>query len=227
VAILGAAFEALEIERMQAASGALREGLLYDLLGRIHHEDVREGTIEDLMHRYRINTSQAKRVADTALSLLAQAPGAWGIEEEEHSRLLRWAASLHQIGLAISHSQYQKHGAYLVLNLDMPGFSQDEQQLLAVLIRGHRRKYPLAELGDLPKSAAERVRYLCLLLRLSVVLHRSQTEQPLPPIQLEANEATVKLSFPAGWLDQHPLTRADLEQEADYLTVAGIRLGFV
>lgn len=226
VAILEAAFEALEIERMQVASGALREGLLYDLLGRIHHEDVREGTIEELMHRYRINTSQAKRVADTALYLLAQAPGAWGLEEEEYSRLLGWAASLHQIGLAISHSQYQKHGAYLVQNLDMPGFSQDEQQLLAVLIRGHRRKYPLAEFGDLPKSVADAVRYLCLLLRLSVVLHRSQTEQPLPPIQLEANEATVKLRFPAGWLDQHPLTCADLEQEADYLTVAGIKLGF-
>ncbi len=226
VAILGAAFEALRIERMRAASGALREGLLYDLLGRIHHEDVREGTIEDLMSRYRINTSQAQRVADTALRLLAQAPRSWGLEKQEYIRLLRWAASLHEIGLAISYSQYQKHGAYLVLNLDMPGFSQDEQHLLAILIRGHRRTYPLAEFETLPESAAGTVRYLCLLLRLSVVLHRSQTDLPLPPMQFEANDGTVRLCFPAGWLDQHPLTRAGLEQEAGYLTAAGIKLKF-
>jgi exopolyphosphatase / guanosine-5'-triphosphate,3'-diphosphate pyrophosphatase len=226
VAILSAAFEALEIERMRAASGALREGLLYDLLGRIHHEDVREGTIENVMHRYQINRDQVQRVANTALYLLAQTSGSWGIKEEEYTRLLHWAASLHEIGLAISYSQYQKHGAYLVQNLDMPGFSQDEQQLLAVLIRGHRRKYPVAELGNLPRSAAKAVRYLCLLLRLSVVLHRSQTDQPLPSIQLEASDANIKLLFPAGWLDRHPLTRADLEQEANYLAVAGIELRF-
>jgi exopolyphosphatase / guanosine-5'-triphosphate,3'-diphosphate pyrophosphatase len=224
IAILSAAFEALKIERMQAASGALREGLLYDLLGRIHHEDVREGTIEDLMRHYRINSGQARRVADTALHLLAQAPRSWGLQQDP--RLLRWAASLHEIGLAISYSQYQKHGAYLIKNLDMPGFSQDEQQLLAMLIRGHRRKYPVAEFEILPKDVADSARHLCPLLRLAIALHRSQSEAPLPTIHIEMSNATIKLSFPEGWLDRHPLTRADLEQEAAYLTTAGIRLKF-
>lgn len=108
----------------------------------------------------------------------------------------------------------------------MPGFSQDEQQLLAMLIRGHRRKYPVAEFESLPKDVADSARHLCLLLRLAVVLHRSQSESPLPPIQFEASDATIKLSFPEGWLDQQPLTRADLEQEAGYLTAAGVRLKF-
>ncbi len=226
VAILGAIFQSLGVERMQTSSGALREGLLYDLLGRIEQEDVRAATVADLMRRYQVDEPQAARVAATARALLEQAPGAWGIEREEHGQLITWAARLHEIGLAISHSQYHKHGAYLVRNMDLPGFFQGEQEVLAVLIRGHRRKLPLGELQNLADTVRQPALYLCVLLRLAVALHRNRTDAPLAPLALEGDTGVVKLRFAPEWLEQNPLTQADLAQEAWYLSAAEIRLKY-
>lgn len=226
VAILGAIFQSLGVERMQTSSGALREGLLYDLLGRIEQEDVRAATVADLMRRYQVDEPQATRVAATARALLEQAPGAWGIEREEHGQLITWAARLHEIGLAISHSQYHKHGAYLVRNMDLPGFFQSEQEVLAVLIRGHRRKLPLGELQNLADTVRQPALYLCVLLRLAVALHRNRTDAPLAPLALEGDTGVVKLRFAPEWLEQNPLTQADLAQEAWYLSAAEIRLKY-
>jgi exopolyphosphatase/guanosine-5'-triphosphate,3'-diphosphate pyrophosphatase len=226
VAIVAAIFEALDIKHMQVSNGALREGLLYDLLGRIHHEDVREGTVADLLNRYRIDPQQARRVSYAARALFEYAAVPWRLRQEDDLRLLRWAGQLHEIGLIISHSQYQKHGAYLVQNMDMPGFSQREQILLALLIRSHRRKFPMDEFKALGDWAPEQVFYLCVLLRLAVLLHRSHSETPLPALGLEAGDQSLKLLFPPGWLDEHPLTRVDLEQEAGYLKTAGMKLKF-
>jgi exopolyphosphatase/guanosine-5'-triphosphate,3'-diphosphate pyrophosphatase len=226
VAILSAAFEALGIDHMRVSTGALREGLLYDLLGRIHHEDVRENTVESLVQRYQLNAEQARRVADSAIELWRQAPAGWKVDKSEYLELLRWAARLHEIGLSVSHSQYHKHGSYLVRNMDMPGFAQREQNLLAMLIRAHRRTFPTAEFKGLPLPLVEPARHLAILLRLAVAMHRSQSDQPLPPLSLETADTTLKLRFPDGWLDEHPLTRADLEQEASYLKAADFKLKF-
>ena len=226
VAILVAIFQSLGIERMQASSGALREGLLYELLGRIEQEDVRAATVADLMRRHQVDEPQAARVAATARALLEQAPGAWGIEREEHGQLITWAARLHEIGLAISHSQYHKHGAYLVSNMDLPGFFQSEQEVLAVLIRGHRRKLPLGEIQNLGETVRQPALYLCVLLRLAVALHRNRTDAPLAPITLEGDTGVVKLRFAPGWLELNPLTQADLAQEAWYLSAAEIKLKY-
>jgi exopolyphosphatase/guanosine-5'-triphosphate,3'-diphosphate pyrophosphatase len=221
VAILIAVFDSLGLDRMRVANGALREGLLYDLLGRIHHEDVRERTVEEVMRRYQVDVDQARHVELTAMALLNQAAAPWGIVGEEYEQLLRWAARLHEIGLMISHGQYHKHGAYLVKNMDMPGFSEREQSLLSALIRGHRRKLALEEFAGLGEDIAETARRLCLLLRLAVALHRSRSGTPLPPLGMEVDGAAIRLRFTTGWLEEHPLTRADLEQEADYLKMAG------
>ncbi|MGH8584073.1 MAG: exopolyphosphatase [Gammaproteobacteria bacterium] len=224
VAVLIAVFEALGVEQMAAASGALREGLLYDLLGRIHHEDVRERTVQDLANRYRVDARQARRVADTALELLRTIPPPWGLSVAAHDDTLRWAAELHEIGLEVSHSQYQKHGAYLARNHDLPGFSQEEQALLALLIRAHRRKLPLAELEALPAAEKDKVIYLSVVLRLAVLLHRGRGDIALPDLEVEGEDHALKLRFPEGWLAEHPLTAADLEQEAGYWKAAGMRL---
>lgn len=226
VAILGALFESLDIAHMRAASGALREGLLYDLVGRIHHEDVRETTVEGLVRRYHIDATQAERVAAGALALLQQAPVAWGLDGAAHAQWLGWAARLHEIGLSISHSHYHKHGAYLIANLDLPGFSQGEQSLLALLIRGHRRKLPQTDLDGLAEPSGRQALYLCLILRLAVVLHRGRSETELPAITLEGDPASIKLRFPPEWLARHPLTEADLAVEADYLRGVGLKLRF-
>lgn len=224
VAVLLALFQGLGIERMQVSDLALREGLLYDMLGRIRHEDVRERTIGMLSERYQVNTQQAGQVEQTARDLLGQLKAVWALEDEASSQLLVWAARLHELGLAIAHSQYHKHGAYLLANSDLPGFSRREQQQLALLVRAHRRKLPLSELAGLEREEAQHCLHLALILRLAVLLHRSHSDEPLPPIAVGGGEDFIRLSFPGGWLDAHPLTQADLEQEAGYLQAAKINL---
>ena len=226
VAILIAAFEALGIERMRVSDGALREGLLYDLLGRIHREDVRERTVNDLTRRYQIDLEQGERVRETAEALLKQVACAWDLGSEEYRRLLRWAAELHEIGLSIAHNQYHKHGGYLLTHLNMPGFADGEQRRLAALIRGHRRKMPLAEFRKLSAVQARSITRLCVLLRLAFMLHRRRSDDPLLPILINVEDMVIKLEYPPHWLDTHALTRADLEQEAGYLKAAGFKLKF-
>lgn len=222
VAILSAAFKSLNIERMYVSDGALREGVIYDLLGRIGKEDVREGTVETLEQHYRTNLEQADRVEKLALDFLEQPSQDWKLSENQQH--LRWAARLHEIGTAISYSQYHKHGFYLLSNLDMSGFSRRDQQMLATIVRGHRRKFPLLEMGELAPSYRMVAEQLCVLLRLSVVLHRGQSDVALPEIKLKTNEKKIKLIFPENWLEDHPLTKADLNQESEYLKVAGYQL---
>ncbi len=224
VAILSATFEALGIERMFVSGSALREGLLYDLLGRIHQEDVRERTVSDLARRYAFDEEQSKRVASLAETLYHDAACGWSLEHEDYRRLLRWAATLHEIGLSVSHSQYHKHGGYLLMHHDLPGFARGEQRRLAALVRGHRRKFPSAEFERLPAEHQKAVQRLCVLLRLATLLHRRRSGEPLPAIKVNADGNSLKLTFPKDWLGEHPLLRADLESEAGYLKAAGFKL---
>ena len=224
VAVLLAIFEGLQLERMQVSDSALREGLLYDLLGRIRHEDVRERTIDALSERYRVDRLQAQRVASCAAELLRQVAEDWQLQDEEDALLLDWAARLHEIGLAIAHSGYQKHGAYLLENSDMPGFSSTEQQRLAVLVRAHRRKLSTALFRGLSEQQQQWQQRLCILLRLAVLLHRSHSTVMLPSIKLRAKAYELELSFPQNWLEEHPLTRADLAKEVGLLQALDYRL---
>ena len=226
IAILCAIFDALGISRMRVSDSAIREGLLYDLLGRIHQEDVRERAVGGLAQRYQIDRAQAARVEATVTELLQQVAAPWGLASEEHERLLRWAAALHEIGLSVSHSQYHKHGGYLLTHLNIPGFATGEQKCLAALVRGHRRKVPLTELQKLPSAQVPRVLRLCCLLRIACVLHRRRSEEAPPPIAAEVDNGSLKLRFPPQWLEAHALTRADLEQEAVYVKAANIKLKF-
>ncbi len=221
VAILLAVFESLGIERMHATGGALREGLLYDLLGRIRHKDIRDHSVARLSTQHHVDTDQAKRVEQTALRCLKQLPQ-WKLDA--YQPMLGWSARLHEIGLAISHSQYHKHGAYLVEHSDMPGFSRQEQQLLATLILGQRNKLPLAVFSDLQTERARAAKCLCVLLRLAVLLNRSRSRQPLPKFSITAKGDLLQINFPAGWLNKHPLSHADLAQEIKYLKATKIKL---
>jgi exopolyphosphatase/guanosine-5'-triphosphate,3'-diphosphate pyrophosphatase len=223
VAVLKGAFESLGIERMTVSGGALREGLLYDLIGRVRHQDVRDRTVADLAQRYHIDQPHSLRVKDTAMQLLETAAFEWEFEKEHFSRL-KWAAILHEVGLALSHSQYHKHGAYLLAYSDMPGFSQQEQQILALLVQGHRRKLPVAKLNLLPKELRQSTLRLCLLLRLAVLLNRNRSPAALPCLMFKVDQKTLKLKFPAGWLMQHPLTEANLVREAMYVKAGGYHL---
>ncbi|BBL76135.1 Ppx/GppA phosphatase family protein [Methylomagnum ishizawai] len=227
LAILYATFKSLDIAHMRVSDGALREGLLYDLLGRIHHDDIRGRTVMALAKRYHIDLDHAGRVQKTLGRFLEQLPFAGPIDRETAAQWLDWAATLYEIGLDIAHSGYHKHGAYVLENADLPGFSRQDQLLLATLVRLHRRKFQPKLIKDLNPPWNEAAQPLALLLRLAIVLHRSRHAAELPDIRIALGGARIDLRFPPGWLDEHPLTVADLEQEAAYLGAAEIELTFL
>jgi exopolyphosphatase/guanosine-5'-triphosphate,3'-diphosphate pyrophosphatase len=224
VAILLAVFEALGLERMTATAGSMREGLLYDLLGRIRHEDVRDGTIRQFCQRYHVDMGQASRVERIALHCLEQVAAAWSIDLEHGRQVLGWAARLHEIGLSIAYAGYHRHSAYLVANSDMPGFSRADQDLLAAMLLGQRKKLTRDVFSPLPAASHESALRLCVLLRLAVRLARSRSPRPLPPFTVTARKSALELSFPADWIEGHPLTLADLAEEADKLQGVGFEL---
>lgn len=216
--------EALGVARMEVSEGALREGLIYDLLGRIRHEDVRDRTIADVIRRFDLDETQAERVSASALELLRQVRTPWKLTGREARSVLERAARLHEIGLLLTHDQYHKHGAYVLQHSELPGYSRNDQQLLAALVRRHRRSFPADAFADLPRDWARPARRLCALLRLAVVLHRGRSNEPLPAISLRVEGQRMFLSFPPAWLVEHPLTRADLQMEARVLRKAGFEL---
>jgi exopolyphosphatase/guanosine-5'-triphosphate,3'-diphosphate pyrophosphatase len=226
VAVLYSVFKALKIDSMAVSQGALREGLLYDLLGRTRHEDVRESTVDKLCQRYEIDRTHARRVEGTALRLYGDVKQHWHIDDFEDADMLRWAARLHEIGLAVAHAQHQRHAAYLLNYSDMPGFSQHEQQMLATLVRTHRRKLAKALFEDLPEAMRDRAVRLAIILRLAVLLHRSRNQAPLPHVRLQVDDRRLQMTFPDGYLEEHALSRADLEQESQFLKAVDFAVEF-
>ncbi len=225
VAVMQAVFEGLGIEQMTVSDGALREGLLYDHLGRIRHEEIRPRTMQSLQRRFALDAAHGHRVAEAAAMLFAQAAEPWGLGEED-ANLLQWAARVHELGLAIAHSGHHKHGAYILAYADLPGFTRQEQQVLAALVRTHRRKFVQEPFAALPEYRREAVRRLALLLRLAVLLNRGRPAQPIPPLRAEYTQETIRLEFPEGYLEAHPMTEADLVNERAYLKAVGFKLRF-
>jgi exopolyphosphatase/guanosine-5'-triphosphate,3'-diphosphate pyrophosphatase len=224
LAILKALFNAFKIDVLRVADGALREGLLYDLLGRYSNEDARERTVQSMMTRFHVDVSQATRVSDTVLQLWSQVKVAWGIDVSIAQQILSWGARLHEIGLDISHNSHHKHAAYLLEHADMPGFPREEKMLLACVVGSHRRKLLLSRVDELMPPWHVKSLYLMVLLRLAVLLHRGRSSVPLPRVRLTPAGSGMAVRFPRGWLKQHALTRADLEVETQFLKAAGFRL---
>jgi exopolyphosphatase/guanosine-5'-triphosphate,3'-diphosphate pyrophosphatase len=224
VAILAELFEHLGIESMRVADGAMREGLLYDLLGRYTDEDARERTVRSMQQRYHVDLAQAERVENTTINFLEQVEQAWPLADPEIELILRWAARLHEIGLDVAHSGYHRHGAYLLANADMAGFPREEQKLLAIMVGSHRRKPAIEEAGELAAPWDKRAPPMTLLLRIAVLLNRGRSTVPLPAIKLTARADSLELRFPPEWLDDHPLTVADLQAEIENLKDVGFRL---
>ena len=224
VVILAELFDALKIDRLRMADGALRDGLLHDMIGRMTDEDPRERTVSSMQRRYHVDIVQAARVEATAMEFLAQVAHSWGLEDAHAELILKWAARLHEMGLDVAHSGYHRHGAYLLENADMPGFAREEQLLLARLVGAHRRKLTVAGVEDLIPPWDRLALYLMLLLRLAVLLHRGRSATALPTIELSARGRTLELRFPARWLKDHALSVEDLQLEIEYLRSHGVKL---
>jgi exopolyphosphatase/guanosine-5'-triphosphate,3'-diphosphate pyrophosphatase len=226
VAVLSAVFKALDIEHMQVSDLALREGLLYEMVGHVRHVDVRDSTVQAVMRRFGVDRKQASRVETTARALLRQVEHNWQLDDPEHKLMLNWASRLHEIGLVVSHSSFHKHGAYLLANADLPGFTREQQAILASLVRVHRRKFTNTEFDKLPRQTAESAKRLAVLLRLSVLMHRGRSGSHKPPMRIAVDGMSIRIDFPDDWLEEHPLTRAEIAREADYLTTAGFTLQY-
>ncbi|OYY92561.1 MAG: exopolyphosphatase [Hydrogenophilales bacterium 28-61-23] len=208
LAIMLALFEELGIETMNVAQGAMREGILWDLLGRVHDSDMRDVTVSQFQNRYRVDGKQAQRVAELALLLAHQiAPGLDALTEDA-LRALLWAALLHEVGISIAHSGFHKHGAYILENADMPGFSRRDQIRLAALVRASR-----GGLNKLGMNRADPNWPLILCLRLAVLFNSGRNKLTPPNLQLECHDGICELHLPAAWLNANPLTQAALDDE--------------
>ena len=220
-AILYAVFCELDITYMTPAMGALREGVLYDLWGRFHNNDMREVTMRQFMQRYHVDAKQAERVAKLAEIFALQFLGIEATDSALH--MLKWAANLHEIGISVAHSGYHKHTAYILANADMPGFSKKEQSrlsLLALAQRGHLEKLQ----GQL-KNNEDYV--LALSLRLAVLFFRNRGDIQLPVLHGHFSGTKFHLTIDAEWLSRNQLTEAALQEEVKQWKALGVSVQIV
>jgi len=221
--MLSACFEALDLGELKISPYALREGVLHDLLGRLEHRDPRDKTVQAFKLRYGVDIAQVERVRRTALRAFAQ------IEDRAYDtgmlqEMLGWAADLHETGLSVSHSTYQRHSGYLVQESDMAGFSQQEQLFLAILVRHHRRSIPNRYAAGLPARLHEPLRILLFCLRFACILCRTRDDQAIPEFLIDRDGHRLTVRLDALWAMGHPLTIMDLEQERVQLRGVGLYL---
>lgn len=209
LAIMLAVFDELGIESMEVTDAALRVGVLYDLLGRSQHHDMRYVTVEQFMQRYTVDREQATRVGKLAGEFLAQLPKPEIENRSDNIALLQWAANLHEIGLSISHNGYHKHSAYIAGNADMPGFSKNDQARLAALLIGHAGK-----LGKLANNTSFNDWRMLFCLRLAQVLCRGRNDNDLPKVKVSEHDGSYLVSLSKEWAHEHPLTEFSLQKEA-------------
>lgn len=222
--IMAGVFAELEIEHMAVAGGALREGVLYDLLGRFHHHDQRDATVNHFMSRYHVDAPQAQRVEALALHLLEQTDAGNDSEREQAQHLLCWAARLHEVGISIAHAGYHKHSAYILAYADMPGFSKYDQARLSLLARAHR--------GNLAKltreiTLADADWDLIALLRLAVLLCRNRRALDHGAVSFQRKPSKVRLTLAPQWLADNPLSEYLLQDEIKQWKAIGRELAVV
>ncbi len=223
-AILKAVFDQLQLDSMHVGDAALKEGLLFDTIGRLSDKDSRSDTIKNLQEQYNVDTDHAQRLARTAIALWQQirSPVLTGVSR---TKILRWAAELHEIGLSISHAGFHHHGYYIIRHNDMAGFGRYEQYILANLVRSHRKSLYQQKFEDLDEPAIAAFIPLLVCLRLAVLFHRRREDMDYLP-KLTNTKLGYQLKFRRGWLKQHPLTLAGLEQEREHYENIGVALNF-
>ncbi len=228
LAILMASFKVLNINVMHISINALREGLIFDTLGRLHSRDARETSITAMQQWMKVDIKQADDVAETALNFYDQALPSWPLDNPDYNyrKLLNWAAKIHEVGIALSYKRYRHHSSYIIEHADLAGFSQQEKQILAVITLNHRGKFLQESFSNLPKKHQEQLPYLTILLRLAVRIHRGHENESLFPEIFIEKEHNIHLKFQKNWLDNHPLTNLDLSIEAEHLANIGFELNF-
>ena len=218
LAIMNAVLSELDIKTMAAATGALRQGVLYDMLGRFHRKDMRDVTVAQFMQRYHADALQARRVGALALTIYNKL--AAGKPDESAPLYIAWAARLHEIGISVAYSGYHNHSAYIISNADMPGFSRDEQTRLSALVLAHRRSLKKA-FDKLDGSVDWN---MVLALRLAALFYRGRADVALPPIQTRAQGRKFRITLDLDWLLRNPLTVTALRDEMSEWDKVGFEL---
>lgn len=227
LAILIATFQELEIEVMQVSSNALREGLVFDTLGRLYAEDARDVSVKALQKWMKVDVQHGDQVAQTAKSLFKQAHNVWKLHSSEYNflQLLTWVCQLHETGKAISYKRYRHHSAYLIAQSELAGFDQQEKQILSLMTLNHRGKFNPGCFEEFGMELSEKLVYLTLILRLATRIHRGRYAK-IPDPQLLIDGDNIHLQFEDNWLERHPLSRLDLEEEVKRFADSGFRLSF-
>jgi len=214
LAVLRAVFDLLQINEMVAAQGALRHGALYDLLDRESpQDDVRSQMVDWLTQRFGADLLQVERVSSTAQRLLQSMLGIASQEDaSRHLRKMHWAAQLHEIGMRISHSDYHKHGAYILDNTDLPGFTIDELHKLSQLVLGHRGKLRKLETELLDPLFVQQL----MALRLSVIFCHARREPDCSSVEITSDplRQSVRLKISAAWAEHWPQSAHLLREES-------------
>lgn len=219
LAIIQGLLQALEIEQIDSCTGALREGLIYDLSGRLNHNDIRKRTIEKLCNQFETDNVQSELVQSNINKLLAVADVSF---TESQLKLLKWASRLHELGLKISHSHFESHAAYILIHADMPGFAIQQQLKLAVIVASQRRKIKKDWLKIISSVQLKKIQPLIIIFRLAVLLSRSRVEMDFGIHQIEIKDYRVVVHFDENWLQQHSLTQLDMKSEQTYMNTLGI-----
>ncbi|BCE03127.1 exopolyphosphatase [Marinicellulosiphila megalodicopiae] len=225
LSILMAAFYKLDIHKMDVSDSGLRDGVLYEMEDRLKNTDIRQRTAESLSSRYKVDTQQAARVLQTAKNLYQQCAAQWEIESDELSQMLNWAALLHEVGLNINSKKYHKHSGYIIANVDMPGFNQEQQKFLAELLNNQRKKISTKVIvyEQFDKKAYLRI---LVILRLAVLFNVSRQDTWLEKVEITVDKNEVSLIFDQTWFEKQTIFQMDLLNHIDLFESAGINLKF-
>lgn len=229
LSIMIAAFKQLNISQMSYADSALREGVLYEMTERMQHQDIRERTVSSLVVRYDIDQEQSHRVLKTAQLLfqtyaLTLVSTTASQQRTALERALNWASILHEMGLHINRRGIQRHSKYILENIEMPGFSDEEQMLLGLLVGSYRKKIQPDRFPEFSHYDSEQVFILVVILRLAALLHQRRLDDYLPNFHFSISAREAKITFPEGWLQERALVLADLKTESDILESLGFGL---
>ncbi len=224
LAILIALFESFAINQLQLSSGAIREGLLYEMLPDMRQITIRQRTVKSLTEKFHIDTEHASRVTETVDALFDYCASNWQLSKDNSYKLLKTACALHEIGLLLEFKRHQQHGCYIIENADLPGFDQADRQLLAALVLCYKADIDIERLRQQSATSFETAKQLLVILRLAVIMCRRRNDDVLPHHNCVVNGQAIEVHLPKLWLNNHPLICDELKQESQHLNSIGFTL---
>ncbi|WP_440875059.1 Ppx/GppA phosphatase family protein [Thalassotalea sp. PLHSN55] len=217
IAILITLFECFDVKELQLSSGAIREGLLYEMLPDMRALTIRQRTVTSLTEKFHIDTEHAYRVSETVDAIFDYCQSDWQITKDNGYKLLKTACALHEIGLLLEFKRHQLHGTYIIENADLPGFDQADRQLLAVLVLCYKADIDIERLKSQSAVSFEHACQLLVILRLAVIICRRRNDDVLPHHNCVVKDKAIELQLPKKWLHAHPLICDELRQESQHL----------